>query len=225
VLLNLDAGERDDESEALWDCFDLLAIACGGHAGDHSTMARVVDWCATHRRLIAAHPSYPDRSSFGRRTIELEPAALAASLRDQLAALVAIAQPRTAAIEWIKPHGALYHDADRDPALARLVVKISIEVLGPVGVIGPPGGALRQVAEHFELPFAREGFADRRLRPDGSLVPRSEPGALVEDPALAAAQALTLASHVDTICIHGDTPNALAIARAVRDAIGASGSR
>ena len=225
MLLNLDAGERDDESEALWDCFDLLAIACGGHAGDAQTMARVVDWCAANRRLIAAHPSYPDRPRFGRRTIDIEPAALESSLRDQLAALVAIAQPRGAAIEWLKPHGALYHDADRDPAIARLALRVAIDVLGPVGVIGPPAGALRKAAEHLELPFAREGFADRRLRPDGSLVPRSEPGALIEAPALAAAQALALVSSVDTICIHGDTPDALAIARAVRRAIGSSGSR
>lgn len=219
MLLNLDAGERDDESEALWSSFDLLAIACGGHAGDATSMARVVDWCVANARLIAAHPSYPDREGFGRRTPAIEPAALAASLRDQLAALVAIAQPRGAAIEWLKPHGALYHDADRDPILAGLALRAAIDVLGPVGVIGPPAGALREAAEHFELPFAREGFADRRLRPDGSLVPRSEPGALIEDPTAAAAQARTLLSQVDTICIHADTPNAIAIARAVREAI------
>ena len=219
MLLNLDAGERDDESEALWECFDLLAIACGGHAGDATTMARVVDWCVANARLIAAHPSYPDRVGFGRRTLAIKPAALAASLRDQLAALVAIARPRGAAIEWVKPHGALYHDAERDPALARLVLRAAIDVLGPIGVIGLPGGALRQAAEHLELPFAREGFADRRLRFDGSLVPRSEPGALIEDPAMAAVQARALASQVDTICVHADTPNAIAIARAVRKAI------
>ena len=219
MLLNLDAGERDDETEALWSCFDLLAIACGGHAGDASTMNRVVGWCARNDRRIAAHPSYPDRAGFGRRTIAIDPAALAASLAEQLAALVAVAQQHGAAIEWLKPHGALYHDANRDPALARIVIDTAIQVLGPVGVIGPPSGTLREVAESFELPYAREGFADRRLYPDGTLVPRSEPDALLTDPAAAAAQARALATRVDTICIHGDTPNALAIARAVRGQI------
>ncbi|HEY5934710.1 MAG TPA: LamB/YcsF family protein, partial [Kofleriaceae bacterium] len=147
MLLNLDAGERDDESEALWECFDLLAIACGGHAGDATTMARVVDWCIAHARLIAAHPSYPDRDGFGRRTQAIRPAVLAASLRDQLAALVAIAQPRGAAIAWLKPHGALYHDAAAREPLARALLQGAIDVLGRTfTAIGPPAGALRDAA-------------------------------------------------------------------------------
>ncbi|MEJ7602591.1 MAG: LamB/YcsF family protein [Kofleriaceae bacterium] len=219
MLLNLDAGERDDESPALWQEFDLLAIACGGHAGTAATMSRVITWCMQHDRRIAAHPSYPDREGFGRRSIAIAPEALAASLHGQFAALVEIAQHHGGAIEWIKPHGALYHDANRDPVIARGLLRIAIEVLGPVGVIGPPTGGLRDVAESFELPYAREGFADRRLAGDDTLVPRGETGAVIDDPATAAAQARELATRVDTICIHADSPNALAIARAVRAAV------
>ena len=219
MLLNLDAGERDDEDVVLWQEFDLIAIACGGHAGTAATMSRAIAWCVQHDRRIAAHPSYPDREGFGRRSLAIAPEVLAASLRGQLAALVEIAQHHGGAIEWIKPHGALYHDADRDPALARALVRIAIELLGPVGVIGPPAGRLREVALAFELPYAREGFADRRLAADGSLMPRGQPGAVIDDPVVAAAQARELAGRVDTICVHGDSPNALAIARAVRGAV------
>ena len=218
ALLNLDAGEYPDEPEALWAMFDVLNIACGGHAGDAASMARVVAWCAASGKAIGAHPSYPDRAGFGRRTMALAADALAATVGEQCAALAAAAGEDRVA--YVKPHGALYHDAGRDPAIARAVLAAVLGALGDgVVVIGPPAGALADAARARGLRYAREGFADRRMRDDGSLVPRSEPGALLDEPAEAAAQAVRLVAQVDTICVHADTPGSLAIARAVHEAL------
>jgi 5-oxoprolinase (ATP-hydrolysing) subunit A len=220
VLMNLDAGERDDEPEALWALFDVLAIACGGHAGDRTSMARVVGFCARDAIRVAAHPSYPDREGFGRRSIAMSPDAVAASIAEQCARLAAIAREAGVTVEAVKPHGALYHDARRDPVLAAAVVRGAIDALGTsLAMIGPPTGALREAALAHGLRYAREGFADRALRPDGTLVPRDQPGALILEPAAAAAHAVAIAREVDTICVHADTPNALAIAHAVREAL------
>ncbi|HMG21912.1 MAG TPA: LamB/YcsF family protein [Kofleriaceae bacterium] len=220
ALMNLDAGEHDDEPEALWALFDVLNIACGGHAGDAASMERVVAWCVGAGRAIGAHPSYPDRPNFGRRSLAIAPAALGQAVGEQCAALAAIARRHDRAVAYVKPHGALYHDAAADPALARAVVTAAADALGDaITVIGPPGGALREAAAARGVGYASEGFADRRMRPDGGLVPRSEPGALLTDPADAAAQARVLAGRVDTICCHADTPGALAIAGAVHRAL------
>jgi UPF0271 protein len=221
VQLNLDAGELPDETEELWGLFDVLAIACGGHAGDEASMERVVAFCArAGTPRIGAHPSYPDREYFGRRSIAIDPADLTAAIAEQCGALARVAARHGVTVEYVKPHGALYHDAARTPVLAEAIVVAAIASLGDrVTVIGPPRGALRDAALARGLPYAREGFADRGLAPDGSLVPRGQPGALITDPAAAARQARALAASVDTICMHGDTPGALAIARAVREAV------
>ena len=216
MLLNLDAGEHDDEPEALWALCDILCVACGGHAGDLRSMTRVAAFCASRARpRLGAHPSYPDREGFGRRTLAIAPAALQTSIAEQCALLASVARDHGLAVGWIKPHGALYHDAASNPALAAAVLAGAREALGDdVVVIGPPQGALTVAPRYL-----REGFADRRTRPDGSLVPRSEPGALIEDAAAAAVRARELAGRVDTVCVHADTPGALAIARAVREAL------
>lgn len=220
ALMNLDAGEYPDEPEALWALFDVLNIACGGHAGDAASMERVIRWCVASRCAIGAHPSYPDRPGFGRRTMQIEPAALAAAARAQCAELAAIARRHARTVEYVKPHGALYHDAAASAAIAHGLLGAVTEVLGDeIVVTGPPSGALREAAAARGLRYASEGFADRRMREDGSLVPRTEPGALLTDPSEAAAQARTLAARVDTICVHADTPGALAIAGAVHKAL------
>ena len=206
--LNLDAGEYDDEPPELWQLADIVAIACGGHAGDERSMARVIAACP--RAELGAHPSYPDRAGFGRASMALSPGALAAAVEEQCAALARVAATLGRRIDWVKPHGALYHDVIGDPALAAAVVGGARAALGDVGFIG---------AHRLGERWLRDGFADRARRADGTLVPRSEPGALITDPAAAAAQARALAAHVDTICVHADTPGALAIARAVREAL------
>ncbi|MBX7191124.1 MAG: LamB/YcsF family protein [Sandaracinaceae bacterium] len=221
TLLNLDAGEHDAESEALLRCADALNIACGGHAGDDASMTRCLRACRAYAIRAGAHPSYPDRAGFGRTSMPIEPEALRASILTQCHALLACARSLGVSLAHAKLHGALYHDANRDPALAALVLGAVREALGPVIVVGPPRGEQRQFCLREGLPFEREGFADRALRSDGSLVPRGEPGALVSDPAFAAAQALRLAREGhDTICVHGDGEHALALARAVREALG-----
>jgi UPF0271 protein len=220
ALMNLDAGEHPDEPEELWALFDVLNIACGGHAGDAGSMERVIRWCVASRSAIGAHPSYPDRAGFGRRTLAIEPAALAATAREQCATLAAIARRHARTVEYVKPHGALYHDAAGSDAIAQALLGAATDVLGDeFVVIGPVAGALREAARGRGLRYASEGFADRRMRENGSLVPRTEPGALLTDPSEAAAQARALATRVDTICVHADTPGALAIAGAVHKAL------
>ena len=231
VLLNLDLGELPDEPEALYACADLAHLACGGHAGDEASMAEALARCRRHGTRAGAHPSYPDREGFGRRALALAPAALAASVEDQCARLGALARLAGLRLWSVKPHGALYHAADADPALAEAVVEGTRRALGAdLTLVGPGGGALAAAAAARAMPFAREGFADRAMRREGGrwrLVPRGEPGALLVDPAAAAAQARAFAEggEFETLCVHGDTPGALAVARAVRAALDALPAR
>lgn len=219
--LVLDAGERDDETEELWARADVLAVACGGHAGDAASMRRLADFCrARPRPALGAHPSYPDRAGFGRRSIAMASDVLEARVAEQCAALAAIARDTNTKVRFVKPHGALWHDARAREDVASAVLRGAIAALGrDVVVIGPTDGALRAATAAIGVAYAREGFADRGVRPDGTLVPRGEPGALVTDPATAAARARALATSVEMVCVHGDGPNALAIARAVREAL------
>jgi UPF0271 protein len=190
-------------------------LACGGHAGDAASVARALACCRAAGTGVGAHPSYPDREGFGRRVLDLPPAEVGRSVATQCALLAGVAR-------HVKPHGALYHAADRDAALAAAVLDAAVAALGTdLTVIGPAGGALAAAAAERRLRFAREGFADRGLRPDGTLLPRGAPGAVLTDPAAARAQAeaLVRSGAVDTICVHGDTPDAVAIARAVREIV------
>jgi len=225
VFLNIDLGELPDEAEALYGCAQVANVACGGHAGDEATMGRAVDRCRAHGVRIGAHPSYPDREGFGRRVITMAPDALRASVAEQCARLARVAGAQGRAVELVKAHGALYHAAHADDAVAEALLEGARLALGQgITVIGPGGGALAAAAARAGLRCAREGFADRATRPDGTLVPRGEPGALVLDPAAAAARALDLIArgNVETICVHGDTEGAVEIARRVRAALDGS---
>jgi UPF0271 protein len=179
--------------------------------------------CMKAGTRAGAHPSYDDREGFGRREIAVEPEVLARSVRAQCAKLRAIGRACGVEIAHLKPHGALYHAANRDPEIARAVVAAARESLGFPLVVGPPSGELRRAAESAGLAFAREGFADRAMRSDGSLVPRGEPGAVITEVEVARAQARRLAEGgtVDTLCVHGDSPGALDLARAVRQELDA----
>ena len=223
VLVNLDGGEHDDEPVELYALADLVHVACGGHAGDDRSMRRVTEACLRVSSMSGAHPSYDDREGFGRRAQVVAPEALASSIAGQCARLLGIATALGATLFSAKPHGALYHTAHTDDATARACVEGITRALGNRAVVGLPGGALERAAIAAGVPFQREAFADRGVRPDGSLIPRDEPGALIEDPAAAAARACELAANpdIDTVCIHADTRGALAIARAVRTALGA----
>lgn len=222
-LLNVDGGELDDEPLELYALADVIHVACGGHAGDDVSMERVARACADVGTRVGAHPSYEDREGFGRRAQTVSPDALADSIASQCARLRAVAARIGITLASMKPHGALYHAADTDEALARSCVEGAIRALGSaIAVVGPASGALERAAHAAGVAFQREAFADRGVRDDGTLVPRGEPGALVFDPATAAARtrALVARGDVDTLCIHGDTPGAVLIARSVRAALG-----
>ena len=218
-LIDIDLGELPDEPEELYALAHLANVACGGHAGDEASMRAALERCVRHGAAAGAHPSFPDREGFGRRVLAMDPAALRREVERQCAVLAAAAAHAGTSIGHVKAHGALYHAADRDLALAVALLEGAATSLGQgVRVIGPPGGALSRAAAVLGLPFLREGFADRGLLPDGTLVPRGHPGALLVDATLARTQAVRLATSgsVDVLCVHGDGPAALSIARAVR---------
>jgi PAS domain S-box-containing protein len=222
VFLNVDLGELPDEPEALYASAHVANIACGGHAGDEETMRRAVELCRTFGVNVGAHPSYPDREGFGRTKMTMTPDSLRASVAGQCARLAAVARIGGHPVTFLKPHGALYHSVHGDRTLARAFVEGAKESLGStITVIGPAQGALAEEAGRAGLAYAREAFADRAARPDGSLVARGEPGALVLDPEAAARGARAVAERraADTVCVHGDTPGAVEIARAVRAAL------
>ncbi len=221
-LLNIDLGELPDEDEQLYALAHVANIACGGHAGDEASIRHALERCARHGTHAGAHPSYVDREGFGRRALEVTPEVLRSQIVEQCARLAALARRLNVPVEFAKPHGALYHSANRDPLLARAVVSAVIEVLGPrVIFIGPGSGALHEAAREAGLSYAREGFADRGTLPDGTLVPRGQPGAVITDPRVAKENAVRLArgGTIDTLCVHGDTPGAVAVAREVRAAL------
>lgn len=222
-LLNVDLGEHDDEPEELYELADVVNVACGGHAGDDASMARAVAHARARGASVAAHPSYPDRAGFGRASMRLAPSDLAEHVRSQCAALARAAYDAGVAVACVKAHGALYHDATRSEDVARAVARGARRGLAVADLVlvGAADGALARHAAELGVPFRREAFADRAYLPDGTLAPRSAPGALLTEPSAAAAQALALAERgdVETLCVHADTPGAVAIARAVRAAL------
>jgi len=223
IVLNLDGGEHDHEPEELYAIADVVHIACGGHAGDDVSMARVTQACLRAGTRLGAHPSYEDREGFGRRARVVAPAVLARSVAAQCMRLGAIAERHGATLVSVKPHGALYHAAHGHEEAARACVEGITRALGMgVAIVGLAGGELERAARAAGVAYQREAFADRGVRADGSLVPRGEPGALVEDEAVAARRARVLAQRgdVDTLCVHADTPGAVRLARAVRSALG-----
>ncbi len=223
--LNVDLGELEDEPADLYRVATQVNLACGGHAGDAASMARALALAAAAGVAVAAHPSYPDREGFGRRTLRIEPAELAASVEAQCRALRALADARGIAVRIVKPHGALYHDLGARPELAEAFLDGVARALGaPLAVVGPPGSPFARAVRARGHAWVDEGFADRGYSADGALLPRGAPGALKHDPAEAAAQALRLAPSVQTLCVHGDTPGAVDIARAVRGALERAGA-
>jgi UPF0271 protein len=221
VELNCDVGELPDEPAALWALAHRVNIACGGHAGDADTMREACRRARVHGAKVGAHPSYPDREHFGRMPLALPLEALQATLEAQCGALRDAAREVGVEVTHLKPHGALYHAADREDALARAVVSAMVRALSTVALVGPPGGALARAAQDAGVVFLREGFADRAYGPDGTLVPRGTPGALLTDPPSVVAQVrcFVASGRYDTLCVHGDTPGAVALARAVRAAL------
>jgi len=222
ILLNLDGGEHDIEPAELYALADIVHIACGGHAGDERSMSRVVRACIKEGTRIGAHPSYVDREGFGRRPRIVTPDILATEIAEQCAALQTVAAKHNAEVGSVKPHGALYHAAHADDAIAKACLEGIERVFGKtIAIVGLANGELERAAKAAGHPYLREAFADRGTRPDGSLIPRDEPGAVLDDPEEATRRTRVLieSGSAETLCIHADTPAALVIARAVRAAL------
>ncbi len=238
IDLNCDMGESFGrytlgDDAAMLDVVTSANIACGLHAGDPLVMQATVALAARKGVAIGAHPGYPDLQGFGRRAMALTPAEIEATVLYQIGALAGFTRAAGAPLVHVKPHGALYNVAARDQAVAEALVRAVAAFDPTLIVVTLPNSALLYAARAAGLRVAREGFADRAYREDGSLVPRSEPGAVIHDLALTTARAVRMVTqgeveaitgkivplHVDTLCIHGDTPDAVAIAAALRTAL------
>ena len=236
IDLNADLGEGLDDA-ALLPFLSSANVACGFHAGGPATMDTTVRLALGHGVRIGAHPGYPDREHFGRVDLQLAPDELRSIVLYQLGALDVLVRARGAILAHVKAHGALYNRAARDRPLARAFAEAVREFRADIVLVGLAGSVQLEEARAAGLPVAGEAFADRRYLPDGSLMPRSQPGSLLLDPAEAAEQAVRfveegsvitsdgsrLAVAAQTLCLHGDTPGADQIARAVRGALERAG--
>ncbi|MBB5805341.1 UPF0271 protein [Saccharothrix ecbatanensis] len=241
IDLNSDLGEgfgiwRLGDDDALLDVVTSANVACGFHAGDPSTMRRVCRQAASTGVAVGAQVSYRDLAGFGRRFIDADPAELADEVLYQIGALDACAKAAGIKVEYVKPHGALYNATVHHDAQAKAVVD-GVKAFGDLPVLGLPGSRLLHHAERAGLRPVREAFADRAYTPEATLVPRTQPNAvltstdavvaqvlrLARDGELVAADGTVLKTEVDSICLHGDTPGAVEHARKVREALERAG--
>ncbi len=217
VDLNADVGEGLATDDELLRIVTSANVACGFHAGDDATMRRVSGLAAKLGVVVGAHVGYHDREGFGRRELDVEPAVIERETAEQLAALRAHGP-----VAYVKPHGALYHRASVDRACAEAIVAAVVAAEEPRAVLAFPGSQLYALAEAAGLAAVAEGFADRAYDSAGKLVARSEPGAVLEADA-AVRQAVARAGEVGSICVHGDSPGAVVLARRVADGLRAAG--
>jgi UPF0271 protein len=242
IDLNCDLGESFGpwtmgDDEGVLAHVSSVSVACGFHAGDPDTMRRTVDLAARAGVALGAHVALPDLQGFGRREMDISAAEGQALALYQIGALAAFAQAAGTHLQHVKPHGALYAMAARDAVIATAIARAAREFDDGLALVGPPGSALEAAAREAGLHFAREAFADRRYEEDGTLTPRRQPVAVIADVDAAVAQALsivrarrvetrggaTLALHADTICVHGDRPDAARFAERLRAALTAAG--
>jgi len=243
IDLNADVGESFGayamgDDAALLELVTSVNVACGFHAGDPRVMDRTVAAAARAGVVVGAHPGYWDLRGFGRRELPVDPGEIETDLLYQVGALAAFARAHGVALAHVKPHGALYNQAARDEAAARAVVRGVARAGRSLTLVGLASSELlRRIAAEAGIRFAAEAFVDRAYQADGSLAPRSRPGAVITDPQAAAAQAVRLAREqrvagldgaeivveADTLCLHGDNPRALDVARAVRAALAGAG--
>ncbi|MBM3442125.1 MAG: LamB/YcsF family protein [Bacteroidetes bacterium] len=242
IDINGDMGESlgpwlMGQDELLMPWVTAANIACGMHAGDPGTIQTTIALAAAHQVAIGAHPSYPDLLGFGRRDMALTPDEVYQTVLYQTGALGAMARVAGQRLHHVKPHGALYNKAAVHAPTAVAVVE-AVHRLDPgLFLYGPPGSEMERAARSRGLPFCREVFADRRYLPDGRLMPRQQPGAVLASVEMVAAQVeqilrfgsvtcadgSTIPLEGDTVCVHGDGEHAVAFAKAVRHAIEAAG--
>jgi len=231
IDLNADLGEGAGSDEALLGLVSSANIACGWHAGDARTMRQCVRWAIEHGVAIGAHPSFPDRENFGRSTMHLPPDEIVANVLYQVGALAAIAKAEGGKLSHVKAHGQLYNQAVKEPELADALCEAVRRFDPSLRFFGLAGSGMIDAARRAGLTPVEEVFADRGYMPDGSLVPRSQPGALIEDEEQSLAQTLSLVRdrkvtaidgsivpvNAQTVCLHGDGAHALAFARRIRE--------
>ncbi|MCA1961715.1 MAG: LamB/YcsF family protein [Desulfomonile sp.] len=238
IDLNCDMGEsfgtyRKGLDEEVIKFVSSANIACGWHAGDPHVMNRTVQMAAAHGVGVGAHPGYPDLEGFGRRALDCTRDEIRNYVIYQIGALQAFCAAHRAKMRHVKPHGSLYNAASEDPAVAEAIAE-GIASVNPdlifVGLAGPKGAHIKAIGARFGLKVALEAFADRAYTPDGNLVSRKLPGAVLTDPALVADRAVGMAKeskvvavdgtvidlNVQTICVHGDTPGAVEMVKRIR---------
>jgi 5-oxoprolinase (ATP-hydrolysing) subunit A len=220
IDLNSDLGEGCAHDAELLSLITSANVACGWHAGDAGTAMTTLATAARQGVVVGAHPSFPDREHFGRRELERTPREIHHDCVYQIGALIALARAAGTEVRYIKPHGALYNMACRDETYGRALLDVAQFFALPL--VGLPGSRLEMLSRKRLI---TEGFADRRYRPDGSLVPRDQPDAFVHDPTQAVQQALDLIHQcgIRTLCVHGDNPQALEFVRALREGLTKAG--
>jgi UPF0271 protein len=243
IDLNCDMGEGMPTDPLIYPMISSANIACGGHAGDIDTMRRSVELALQHDVAIGAHPSYPDKAGFGRSDIlESRPGSadkpypfnvLFDHLASQIAALISVCKEFGARLHHVKPHGALYNRAAKDPAVSKIICESISATDRSIIIYGLSGSLTSGIATTAGLRFVHEVFADRTYRSDGSLTPRSEPFSLIHDPATMLNQVLTMVRHgqvrtitglpipiaAESICLHGDGEDAVKFASIIRSAL------
>jgi UPF0271 protein len=237
IDLNADLGEGAGSDEALLGLVSSANIACGWHAGDAKTMRQCVRWAIEHGVAIGAHPSFPDRENFGRSTMHLPPDEIVSNVLYQVGALAAIVKAEGGTLAHVKAHGQLYNQAVKEPELADALCEAVRRFDPSLKFFGLAGSNMIDAARRAGLTPVEEVFADRGYMPDGSLVPRSQPGALIESEEQSIAQTLslvrdhrvtaidgsTVAVNAQTVCLHGDGAHALAFAHRIRERLQAEG--
>ena len=240
--LNSDLGEGYGrwalgDDAALLEVVTSANVACGFHAGDPATIDRTVRTAVERGVAVGAQVSYPDLVGFGRREIDVPPDELTADVLYQLGALEAFAKAAGSRVRYVKPHGALYNRIARDPVQAAAVVEAIRRYDPALPLLTLPGSVAMEAAGEAGIPSVAEGFADRAYTAEGRLVSRREPGAVLHDPEQVAARAVVMATEhrveaaggeqvaveVRSLCVHGDTPGAVDLARAVRTALEQAG--
>lgn len=237
IDLNCDVGEGVGADDAVMPHITSANIACGVHAGDAATMQATVTLALRHGVALGAHPGFDDRANFGRRDMQLAPGELHALVTSQIDALSAVAAAHGARLAHVKPHGALYNMAATHADMATTIARAVRSVDGSLILFALSGSALARAGRDAGLVVAEEAFADRAYAGDGTLVPRTRPGAVITDANAVITHALRIVTDgvvrsvdgsdvvvsADTLCIHGDTPGAAALASALRAAFDRSG--
>ena len=217
VNLNSDLAEGAGHDEEILASIDSANVCCGVHAGSLSETIRIAGRCAELGVEVGAHPGYDDRENYGRLETGIGLADFEALVAAQVAAIAALSP-----IGYVKAHGALYHRAQADVEAAAALARVA--ALHGVGLVGQPGFPILEAARKAGIPAYREGYADRAYLPDGRLMPRGEPGAVLEaDQAVAQAIRLARSGDFDTICVHGDSPGSERVAAAIRAGLAEAG--